>query len=147
VPAESPYAVLLANASRPTKLWDDGSWRAVENWLASQGLRSLLFWGTPAEGEATRQRVTLMRNAQQLPRVSLDVAAAVLAGARVVVGLDTGLSHLAAAVGAPTVAIYCDYDPALVGVIGDAPCVSLGGVDRKPAAEEVIEAAGRVLRP
>jgi heptosyltransferase-1 len=106
----------------------------------------LLFWGSTEEGEATRERVAAMRNARQMPRVSLDVAAAVLASARVVVGLDTGLSHLAAAVGAPTVAIYCDFDPALVGVIGDAPCASLGGVDRKPAAEEVIEAAGRVMR-
>jgi heptosyltransferase I len=145
-PADKPYAVLLTNASRPTKLWSDSRWRAVEAWLAQQGLRSLLFWGSPTEGEATQQRVARMRAAQRLPSVSLDVAAAVLAGARVVIGLDTGLSHLAAAVGVPTVAIYCDYDPALVGLVGDAPCVSLGGVDKRPAADAVIEAAGRVMR-
>jgi heptosyltransferase-1 len=146
VPADRPYAVLLTNASRTTKLWWDERWRTVEAALAGRGLRSLLFWGSPAEGEATQQRVAAMRDARRLPRVSLDVAAAVLAGARVVVGLDTGLSHLAAAVGAPTVAIYCDYDPALVGLVGDAPCVSLGGVDQQPAAEAVIEAVTRVMR-
>jgi heptosyltransferase-1 len=147
VPAGQPYAVLLTNASRPTKLWADERWRAVEAWLAQQGLRSLLFWGSAAEGEATQQRVLGMRDAQRLPRVSLDVAAAVLAGARVVVGLDTGLSHLAAAVGIPTVGIYCDYDPALAGLVGDAPCVSLGGVGQQPAAQAVIDAAAQVMRP
>lgn len=146
VPSDRPYAVLLTNASRPTKLWPDERWRAVEAWLAQQGLRSLLFWGSVAEGDATQQRVIGMRDAQRLPRVSLDVAAAVLAGARVVVGLDTGLSHLAAAVGVPTVAVYCDYDPALVGLVGDAPCVSLGGVGQQPAAQAVIDAAAQVMR-
>jgi len=146
VPTDRPYAVLLTNASRPTKLWPDERWLTVEGWLAQQGLRSLLFWGSVTEGDATRQRVLGMRDAQRLPRVSLDVAAAVLAGARVVIGLDTGLSHLAAAVGAPTVAIYCDYDPMLVGVVGDAACVSLGGVGQQPPAQTVIDAAARVMR-
>jgi len=146
LPGEQPYAVLLTNASRLTKLWPDERWAAVETWLAAQGLRSLLFWGSPAEGESTQHRVASMRDAMQMPRVSLDVAAAVLANARVVVGLDTGLSLLAAAVGVPTVAIYCDYDPALVGLIGDAPCVSLGGVRQHPSAEAVIEAADQVMR-
>ena len=146
VPADKPYAVLLANASRATKLWPDARWRTVEAALAAEGLCSLLFWGTPAEGEATQARAAQMVDARPMPHVALDVAAGVLAGARVVVGLDTGLSHLAAAVGAPTVGIYCDYDPALVGLVGDAPCVSLGGVDRKPGADEVIAAAAQVMR-
>jgi heptosyltransferase-1 len=146
VPTDRPYAVLLTNASRATKLWPDERWREVEAWLAGQGLRSLLFWGSAEEGEATQQRLAGMRDARRLPRVTLDVAAAVLAGARVVVGLDTGLSHLAAAVGVPTVALYCDYDPALVGVVGDAPCASLGGVDQSPAVQDVIDAAQRVMR-
>jgi heptosyltransferase-1 len=145
VPTDRRYAVLLTNASRPTKLWGDDRWRALEAALAEQGLRSLLFWGSPAESAATQQRASAMRDARVLPRVSLDVAAAVLAGATVVVGLDTGLSHLAAAVGAPTVGIYCDYDPALVGLVGDAPCESLGGVNAAPSAQAVIEAAARVM--
>ncbi|MCU0949553.1 MAG: lipopolysaccharide heptosyltransferase I [Burkholderiaceae bacterium] len=145
VPTDRRYAVLLTNASRPTKLWGDDRWRALEAQLAAQGLRSLLFWGSPAERVATEQRAAAMRDARVLPRVSLDVAAAVLAGATVVVGLDTGLSHLAAAVGAPTVGIYCDYDPALVGLVGDARCESLGGVSAAPSAQAVIDAAARVM--
>lgn len=142
---ESGYAVLLTNASRPSKLWPDERWRAVEAWLARRGLATLLFWGSTPEQDATRARSAGMHRAVVLPRLPLDAAAAVLARARVVIGLDTGLSHLAAAVGVPTVGIYCDYDPARVGLIGDAPCESLGGVNRAPSAEEVIAAAARVI--
>lgn len=143
--AERPYAALLTNASRATKLWPDERWAAVEAWLAQRGLRSLLFWGSDEEGVRTCARAAGMRDAEVAPRAPLDAIAAVLAHARVVVGLDTGLSHLAAAVGAPTVGIYCDYDPALVGITGDAPCESLGGVGRAPSAAEVIAAIERVL--
>jgi heptosyltransferase-1 len=140
-----PYAVLLTNASRATKLWPVSSWQAVEAELALRGLRSLLVWGTPQEGEATRQRAQAMRNAQVLPRTPLDQLAALLAGARIVIGIDTGLTHLAAAAVAPTIGIFCDYDPALVGITGDAPCASLGGVDGGPSVAEVLAALERVL--
>jgi heptosyltransferase-1 len=62
-----------------------------------------------------------------------------------VIGLDTGLSHLAAALGRPTIGIYCDFDPALVGLVGDGQVASLGGVLAPPAAAEVIEAAQRLI--
>jgi heptosyltransferase-1 len=86
-----------------------------------------------------------MRNAQVLPRTPLDQLAALLAGARIVIGIDTGLTHLAAAAVAPTIGIFCDYDPALVGITGDAPCASLGGVDGGPSVAEVLAALERVL--
>ena len=86
-----------------------------------------------------------MMRGQAAPKSPIDTIAATLVGARVVIGLDTGLTHLAAALGRPTVGIYCDYDPALVGVVGDGPVVSLGGVGTPPPMEAVIDAARRVL--
>ena len=140
-----PYAVLLTNASRATKLWPAESWAALAARLAQHGLRSLLFWGSDAERVQTERRAAGMQRAVVAPRATLDDIAAVLAQARIVIGLDTGLSHLAAAVGAPTVGIYCDYDPALVGIVGDARCASLGGVDRAPTADDIIAAAESIL--
>ena len=140
-----PYAVMLTNASRSTKLWPAGSWRAVEADLARRGLRTLLIWGSDEEGRATRERAQGMIAADVAPRSSLDQLAALLAGARVAVGIDTGLTHLAAAVGTPTVGIFCDYDPKLVGISGDAPCASLGSAMGGPSANEVLGALDRVL--
>lgn len=138
-------AVLLTNASRPTKLWPDAHWLAVEQALAAQGMDSVLFWGSSTEGADTQRRAQHMQRATVAARCSLQEIAAVLAQARVVIGLDTGLTHLAAALGTPTVGLFCDYDPALVGITGDAPCESLGGVSGGPVPEQVIAAVDRVL--
>ena len=139
------YAVLLTNASRSTKQWPTARWRAVEACLADLGLGSVLFWGSATEQRETEARVEGMQRALIAPHTPLPRLAAVLAGARIVVGLDTGLTHLAAALGVPTLGIFCDYDPALVGVVGDGPCESLGGVDRKPEVDEVLAAVDRLL--
>jgi heptosyltransferase-1 len=140
-----PYAVLLTNASRSTKLWPAEAWRVVEADLARRRLQSLLVWGTDAEGAATRERSRGMIAAHVAPRSTLDQLAALLASARVVVGIDTGLTHLAAAVAVPTVGIFCDYDPQLVGISGDAPCASLGSATGGPNPDEVLAALARVL--
>lgn len=141
------FAVLLTNASRATKLWPDDRWVEVADALAARGMRSVLLWGSEEEGERTRARAARMRDAIVAPRLPLARIAALLGRARVVVGLDTGLAHLAAALGAPTVGIFCDYDPALVGITGEVPeaTASLGGVGAPPAAQDVIAAALRVM--
>lgn len=142
-----PFAVLATNASRATKLWPAEEWRAVEAELAARGLASALVWGTVTEQRATHERAAGMRAAWIAPRAGLSQLAALLARARIVVGLDTGVTHLAAAVGAPTIGIFCDYDPALAGITGDAPCASLGGACGGPAAREVVAAIDRLLGP
>ncbi len=139
-----PQAVLLTNASRVSKLWPDEHWIGVERWLAESGLESVLFWGTPEEEVRVLRLAAAMQRATAAPRSPIETIAATLAQAQVVIGLDTGLSHLAAALGRPTVAIYCDYDPALVGVVGDGPVKSLGGVGKPPSMAAVIEAAQQV---
>jgi heptosyltransferase-1 len=145
VDVRPPYAVLLTNASRATKLWPAERWRAVEEALAARGLTSVLFWGSDEEGRRTRELAAGMQRAVVAPRSPLDAIAATLAGAHVVVGVDTGLSHLAAALGRPTVGIYCDYDPGLVGLAGDGPVASLGGDRVDTSAAQVIDAVARVV--
>ena len=145
VTVQGRYAVLLTNASRISKLWPNDGWIEVERWLADHGLVSVLFAGNATEHARSRLLADRMRRAVVAPASTLDAVAASLAGAQVVIGVDTGLSHLAAALGRPTVAIYCDYDPALVGLAGDAPRASLGGVGVVTPAPQVIDAIERVL--
>jgi len=144
---EDGAVLLLTNASRATKLWPDTHWSALEQALARRGMMSLLAWGSPAEYLATRERVGRMQAARLLPRATLAQVAALSGRVALVVGLDTGLTHLAAAVGAPTVGIFCDYDPGLVGLRGSARVASLGGVGQVPAVEAVLAAVDRVLAP
>ncbi len=143
------FAVLLINASRATKLWGDDHWLAVERWLAQQNIASVLFWGSPGERSRTELLAARMQRATVLPLSTLDTIASTFLAASIVIGLDTGLTHLAAAIGRPAIGIYCDYDPSLAGLVGDAQAgnavASVGGATAAPPAGEVIEAAGRVL--
>jgi heptosyltransferase-1 len=59
--------------------------------------------------------------------MSLREAAQLLKGAEGVVGVDTGLAHLAVALGRPTVGLYITTEPRLTGLYGDAHAVNLGG--------------------
>ncbi len=143
--ASAPVAVLLVNASRVTKLWDEAKWVALERAFAERGFTSMLFWGSAEEEQRARRLASTMQRAQVAPRSPLQAIAATLQQAQVVVGLDTGLTHLAAALGRPTVGIYCDYDPRLVGLVGDGAVRSLGGVGQSPSVEQVSAAAAQVM--
>ena len=69
---------------------------------------------------------------------TLEEMAALLQGARTVVGLDTGFTHLAAALGRPTLGIYCDHDPGLAGITGPGRVASIGGKGILPTRNEVM---------
>jgi heptosyltransferase-1 len=140
----APFAVLLTHASRETKRWPDEHWIALEAGLAARGLRSLLPWGSDDEQQRSQALAPRLVNTSVLPRLSLSALAALFKQAQLVVGLDTGLSHLAAAVGAPTVGIYCDYDPRLTGVVGSGLCASVGGPAGPPPLAEVQAAVERL---
>jgi heptosyltransferase-1 len=62
----------------------------------------------------------------------------VLAGAHQVVGLDTGFTHLAAALGRPTLGIYCDHEPGLAGITGPGRVASIGGKGQVPSRNDVL---------
>jgi len=78
------------------------------------------------------------------PFLSVRDAAGLLAGARCVVGLDTGFTHLAGALGRPTVGIFCDFDATQCAVSGDGPCESFGGVGVVPPLAQIEAAALRM---
>ena len=67
------------------------------------------------------------------PRLSLAQAAGLLGHAAAVVGVDTGLTHLANALDRPLVAIYTDTDPQLTGVVSSSCAINLGGVAACPS--------------
>ena len=71
--------------------------------------------------------------------------AAVLAGSAAVVGVDTGLTHLAAALKIPTVALYTATDPGLTGVLGAGFFRNLGGKAQIPAPDAVLDELAQVL--
>lgn len=132
------YLVALHATARADKAWPDGGWTDLARRAGAAGLRVVLPAGTDRE----RRRALQIAEAASgdvvvPPRLAFTDMAGLLAGAAAVVGVDTGLTHLASAVGAPVVAIYSATWPEFNGVIGPAFVANLGGPGEPPGAGEV----------
>lgn len=112
------YAVFLHATTRDDKHWPEAHWRELIGLLASSGLRIKLPWGAPHEEARAKRLAEGYDFVDVLPRLSLEEVAHVLAGAKFVVSVDTGLSHLTAALGRPNITLYGPTDPGLIGGYG-----------------------------
>ena len=135
--APDRYAVLIPNASRAEKLWPEARWVTVGRRLHDRGWRPVVLWGSDAE-QTLAERIAAGCDGEVPPFLRVHEMAAVLAQAQAVVGLDTGFTHLAAALGRPTIGIYCDHEPGLAGVTGPGPVFSLGGKFKLPTLADVL---------
>jgi heptosyltransferase-1 len=142
---QGAYAVLLTATSRDDKLWPDAHWLALAAALAEQGLACVLPAGSDAERARARRLAQNMRRALAAPPLSIRDIAGLLAGARLVVGVDTGLTHLATAAGRPVIALFSGSDPRLTGVWREKGATNLGQIAAPPAPDEVIAAAHALL--
>ena len=127
--------VLLAHgATWTTKIWPEPYWIDVVRRVAAAGLTPVMPW---LDDEKRR----VCRIAAAVPEVEIcppmDLAGIVrlTSGVRGVIGVDSGIAHLAAALGRPTVMLFGPTDPRLTGCrgryvsnlsasIGCAPCQS-----------------------
>lgn len=138
----SPYTVFLHAASRASKRWPEDRWIALGREANAAGLDVVLPSGNAQERAASQRIAKALGRAVAAPEMDLADAAALLAHARVVAGVDTGLTHLAAALGVPTVGVYVATRPELTGLhAGNA--VNVGGAAIAPTVEEVLSAFNR----
>lgn len=142
----SPYAVLLHATSRAEKLWPEADWRKLGQALASRGLVAILPWGNAAEKSRAQSLVQTIPGALLAPRLALREAATLLQGAAVVVGVDTGLLHLASALGTAAIGIYCASEASENGLYAATPIRNLGSSGHPPQAHSVIAAASELAR-
>jgi heptosyltransferase-1 len=94
--ASKRYAVLLHATSRASKEWPEQHWIALgEKLVAQHGLQLIIPWGNAAEQQRAERLAAAMPQAVVAPRMNLIEACGLLGHARAVIGVDTGLSHLA----------------------------------------------------
>lgn len=109
-----PYAVLHVYPKFAYKTWHVQGWVDLAQWLSTQGMRVLLTGSKDADELAYVEQIC-----KQLPpdtinlagRLSLSQSACLLSRAKLYVGPDTVMTHIAAAVGAPTVALFGPSNP------------------------------------
>jgi heptosyltransferase I len=137
------YAVLLHATSRDDKQWDENHWIVLGKKLRGLGTTSVLPWGNAAEKARSERLAQTIEGAIVPPGLNLTMAASLLAGAQAIIGVDTGLTHLAAALNKPVVAIYSASSPGLTGVHGNPRALNLGDHGHPPTLDAVWQA----LRP
>ena len=120
VAQQQPSLVFLHGTTWPTKHWPEQYWSELASLAVTAGLQVKLPWGNAAERQRAEKIAAVHARVEVLPRMQLGELAAVIAAARGVVGVDTGLVHLAAALGTPCVTLYGATDPGLIGTVGEA---------------------------
>lgn len=109
-----PYAVVHPNSAVALKRWHRSGWLEVIRHLRANGLRVLVSGGPDEEDRRyVEDELRLSESGAELlvGRLSLAGIARLLSGCQVYVGVDTLVSHMAAAAGAPTVALFGPVSP------------------------------------
>ncbi len=104
-----------------------------------------LIAGDTREAQRAQQLISGMEGAQVIPLMDLTSIARLLAGARLMVGLDSGLTHLSAALGRPTIGIYRASTPVRTPLVGSAYTASLGDRGAPPSRDVVLAAVEQAL--
>ena len=115
---DTPYLVFLHATARPEKEWPLAHWRRLCQLAGDAGYTMRLPWGTQEERKQAEHIAAAHPAAEVLPGLNLQALAGVLAGARGIAAVDTGLAHLATALGRPAAVLYGPSQPALIGTCG-----------------------------
>lgn len=132
------YAIVMPSASRDDKLWPEEDWHAALELLVAQGLELRILAGNAKEAELAAELAKRYPKVQILTALPLREIADQLAAARLMIGLDSGLTHLSAALGRPTIGIYCASTPVRSPVTGSGMTASLGDRGVPPSRDAVI---------
>ncbi len=113
-----PYVILIHSTTRENKHWIEAYWAELIKELTLQGFEIRLPWGDKDEKARADRLAKGASDVIVLPKMSLTKLAEQIAGTRFVVSVDTGLSHLAAALDKPNIILYGATDPNLIGAYG-----------------------------
>ena len=119
-----PYLVFQHSTTRFDKHWPEAYWITLIRKAGEAGWKIKLPWGSAKEKERAERLAQNTPHVEVLPKLPLSEIAHVLASATACVSVDTGLSHLAAALDTPNVILFGSTDPGLVGGYGkDQQCL------------------------
>ncbi len=115
-PQPTPYWVFLHATTRENKHWSEENWQSLLEKMSPTPI--YLPWGAPHEKDRAERLATVGQHVHVLPKLPLADIAHLLAHAKGVISVDTGLSHLTAALDKPNFTLFGPTDPGLIGGYG-----------------------------
>ncbi len=141
-----PYVACFHSTARTAKRWPNDHWIELGKALSSQGYQVILPWGSEAEMKVSGLIASQIPGAIVPRAFSIEEAYLLVAHAALTIGVDTGLTHLSAALGKPTVEIYCDSPRWKTEGYWSKNIVNLGDWRKSPTVDEVLPAMQVILR-
>ncbi|QKD02353.1 lipopolysaccharide heptosyltransferase I [Mesorhizobium loti] len=138
-------AFLLHGTSREDKKWPVEDWIGTARLLVERGLTPVTTWSNEREKAVAEAIARAIPSTIVVPKSPLADIAAILGRSTLVVGADTGLTHLASAFGLPTVAVFLATEPGLTGPRGPYASTLLAALGGRVTPVEVIAVAERLL--
>lgn len=117
-PSYQNYLVFLHGTTWSTKHWPEQNWIELAKKLQHHTSYILLPWGNEVEKQRAEKISQAIDKGIVLPKMNLAALASLLANAKLVYAVDTGLGHLAAALHTPTISMFGPTDPKLTGAYG-----------------------------
>ena len=142
---EGRTAFLLHGTSRDDKKWPVGDWIETARQLADRQFTPVVTWSNEAEKKVAQAIAGAVPGTVTIPKSPLADVAAILGRSALVIGADTGLTHLASAFGLPTVAIFLATEPGLTGPRGPFASTLLAPAGGKVTPTEVMAEVERLL--
>jgi heptosyltransferase-1 len=143
--AAAPYAVLFHATAKTNKEWPEERWIEVGQSLAARGLQIILPWGNDAERERSERIAAQVPNATVPERKPILEVGKLIAGATLVVGVDTGFLHIAAALGVPTAAVFTILKSHTALPVGPGKIEMAGAENGIPETSAVLAAIDRLI--
>jgi heptosyltransferase-1 len=143
--APLPYVVCFHSTARAAKRWPSENWIELGKVLSSQGYQVLFPWGSLEEMKISALMASQVPGAIVPRRLSIEEAYRLVAHAKLTIGVDTGLTHLGAALGKPTIEIYCDSPRWKTEGYWSGNIANLGDWRKSPSKNEVSRSAQRIL--
>ena len=142
---QNPYVLFFHSTARDAKRWSEENWIQFGNELAARGYKVVLPWGNSSEKATSQKLAGSIQNSIVPNAFSIEEAFPIISNAALVVGVDTGLTHLSAVLNRPTVEIYCDSPRWKTEGYWSDKIRNLGDIQSPPPAQEVIRASEDLL--
>jgi heptosyltransferase-1 len=140
-----PRVIFFHATARTSKQWPVSHWIELGKLLAAGGLEVIVPWGTEEERSRSKMIGREVPGSTVPERRPIVDFHPLIASAALVVGVDTGLMHFAAALQTPLIGIFTDSDSVQARPRGKGPIAVFGGRGQQPSVREVFLAAERMI--
>ena len=140
-----PYMLCFHATARDAKQWNLNHWVEVGRYLVKKGFHPIFPWGNNIERQRSEWLVAQIGGGTVPSAYSVKQYFGIVSHAKLTIGVDTGLTHLAAVLNRPTIEIYCDSPRWKTEGYWSKQVINLGDIKSPPSVSSVTKGIDQLL--